>query len=395
MELKLHTFLGEDLKNSGWAASVGNTVSRPYQYAFGGRTVDVISSEPLTEVKTVWNDFGNWHIVSGLVKTAAIIALLVPSILLTLCFKGLSYLLTSKPSEDDKATASIQEVDHLSETSEIKDLKNNHENGTTTLNSIEELEKPEIRTVTPNNNREDGKNLDKKTDDIFKEILILGQDDNPVSEVPSTITGKTDLHKILNDPAQYPITNSENDRTIITTNIARDWFSVVLSNLDSIDTQLPLFIMAPNDAITPTAEMLNNDQLKRFPKVIFFGLSAIEGATTVESDEAALNDISDTKLFLIIQNRTTNTDDGEEKVEAVEEKQEVKAVEEKQEVEAVEEKQEVKAVEEKQEVKVVEENQEVATQSKEITSKNKSTARSQTKGRGSLHNRDGEKLFKK
>ena len=103
MEINLRSFFTEDLQNSRWPAVIGNVVSRPCQYAFGGLKVEVIDSNSLVEVQTAWNDLCNGHIARGLLKTAAIVTLIWFSVPLTLCFKGLSYLLTSEPPKKDES----------------------------------------------------------------------------------------------------------------------------------------------------------------------------------------------------------------------------------------------------------------------------------------------------
>jgi len=92
---KCHTFLSEDLQNSGLTAFIGNSLSRPYQYALGGK-VKVINSESLKPIITARDDLDKGVLVSGLLKTAAAIGLIWFSIPLTFCFKGLSYLLTKE-----------------------------------------------------------------------------------------------------------------------------------------------------------------------------------------------------------------------------------------------------------------------------------------------------------
>ncbi len=248
MGLKLHTFLGEDLQNSGWTTFIGNNLSRPYQYAFGGKKVEVIDSQSLAEVKTAWNDFNDRRIVNGLVKTAAIIVLLIPALLLTICLKGLSILLTSKSSEEVKSATNTNESD----------------------------------TSVPN------------------EENHAPVSDNAISNTPSPITGKTGLLENLSHITQFPIISAAEENVFITTNIAKDWFSVVLLNLPSIQADRPLFIVAPQNAAVPTPDMLNNEDLRKFPKVIFSNLPSLDDVKVVESDKEALNDSSDTKLFLVM-----------------------------------------------------------------------------------------------
>ena len=80
------SFLCEDLPN----APISNFVSRPCQYAFGGKSIQIVAineSLTTTEVATAWQDWRKHHFCSAIWKTACIISLLIPSIILTFCLK--------------------------------------------------------------------------------------------------------------------------------------------------------------------------------------------------------------------------------------------------------------------------------------------------------------------
>ena len=86
-------FFSTEIKNSGWAVSIGDFGLRPYHYLFGGRAVEIINQlSQESPIRTFRDDWSDSRYLSAIVKTACAIALLLPGLLLALCFKGIASL---------------------------------------------------------------------------------------------------------------------------------------------------------------------------------------------------------------------------------------------------------------------------------------------------------------
>ncbi len=120
----LHDLLKTDQPN----AAIGNFLSRPYQYAFGGKSVQHIElcsgalsmdvrdyeNTPAPEYapRSIKEDFQAGYIMRALLKTVVVFALLIPTIPLALCFKGLSLLFFQRTVQISSDIELVQNMDN-------------------------------------------------------------------------------------------------------------------------------------------------------------------------------------------------------------------------------------------------------------------------------------------